>query len=206
MRVSAQRCGGDTARNRPRAVRRSTSRSPMGRASRSTLPVLAVGTMAWWSLILALLQAVIVPGRAELGEALPDGGGLHAADPQTGDGLGAASQGIDCVEEELTLPPSVTGVDHLGYVLPPQEGAQHVKLVPLVLGDGKPPALRQDGQLLQPPLGVVRAVGSGVCQLRQMPQAPAHQPAAPFQVSGPALIRPQDGGQTLGHRGLFGNH
>ena len=168
--------------------------------------MLAVGTMAWWSLTLALLQAVIVPGRAELGEALPDGGGLHAADPQTGDGLGAAGQGVDRAEDQLPLPPGVAGVDHLGHVLPPQEGAQHVKLVPLVPGDGKTPALRQDGQILQPPLGVVRVVGGGVRQLRQMPQAPAHQPAAALQITGPPLICPQDGGQRLGHRGLLGNH
>ena len=41
--------------------------------------------------------------------------------------------------------------------------------LPLVLGDGKPSVLLQDGQVLQPPLGVVRAIGSGVCRLRQVP-------------------------------------
>lgn len=38
-----------------------------------------------------------------------------------------------------------------------------------VLGDGKPSVLLQDGQVLQSPLGVVRAIGSGVCRLRQVP-------------------------------------
>ena len=69
MQVSAERQGGQTARSRPRDTSRSISRSPMGRASRSALPALAVGTTAWWSLTLALSQTC--PASTASGAATP---------------------------------------------------------------------------------------------------------------------------------------
>ena len=153
-----------------------------------------------------LMQPVILPSGAQMGKALPNGLVLHGGNPQPGDGLGAACQGIDRAENQLPLAARVAGIDHLGHVLPPKEGPQYVKLVPLVLGDGKPPALRQDGQVLLPPLGVGRVIRGGVRQLRQMPHTPAHQPAVSFQIPLPALSSPQHGGQTLGYRGLFRNY
>ena len=135
---------------------------------------------------------------AQVCKALPDGGILHAADPQPFHGLCATRQAVDRAEDQLTFSPGVAGVDYLGHVLPPQQGeqgAQHVKLIPFVLGDGKTPGLRQNGQVVIAPLGIVGVVGGGVRQPGQVPQAPAHQPAAAFQVAVFAGGSPQHGGQ-----------
>ena len=153
-----------------------------------------------------LVQPVIVRAGAQVFKALPDGGILHAADPQPFHGLLAARQAVDRAENQLALAPGVAGVDYLGHVLPPQQGPQHVKLIPLVLGDGEAPGLRQNGQVIIAPLGVVGVVGGGVRQPGQMPQAPGHQPTAALQVTVFAGSGPQHDGQGLGHRGLFSDH
>ena len=98
-------------------------------------------------------------------------------------GFGAARQAVDGAENQLTLAPGIAGVDYLGHVLPPQQGTQHVELIPLVLGDGEAPGLRQNGQVIIAPLGVVGVIGGGIRQPGQVPQAPAHQPAAALQVA-----------------------
>ena len=153
-----------------------------------------------------LVQPVIVRAGAQVGKALPDGGILHAGNPQPFHGLLAARQAVDRAENQLALAPGVAGVDYLGHVLPPQQGAQHVKLVPLILGDGKTPGFRQNGQVIIAPLGIVGVVGGGIRQPGQMPQAPAHQPAAALQVAVFAGSGPQHGGQGFCHRGLFSDH
>ena len=153
-----------------------------------------------------LVQPVIVRAGAQVGKALPDGGILHAADPQPFHGLLAARQAVDRAENQLALAPGVAGVDYLGHVLPPQQGPQHVKLIPLVLGDGEAPGLRQNGQVIIAPLGVVGVVGGGVRQPGQMPQAPGHQPTAALQVAVFAGSGPQHGGQGFCHRRLLSNY
>ena len=153
-----------------------------------------------------LVQPVIVRAGAQVGKALPDGGILHAADPQPFHGLLAARQAVDRAENQLALAPGVAGVDYLGHVLPPQQGPQHIELIPLVLGDGEAPGLRQNGQVIIAPLGVVGVVGGGVRQPGQMPQAPGHQPAAALQVAVFAGSGPQHGGQGFCHRRLLSNY
>ena len=92
-----------------------------------------------------LVQAVIVPAGTEVFKALPDGPVLHAGDPQPLHGLGASGQMVGGAEDQLPLPASVAGVHHLGHILPTQQGPQSVELALLVLADGKPPAVRQNG-------------------------------------------------------------
>ena len=115
------------------------------------------------------MQTVIVRTGAQVGKALPDGGILHAADPQPFHGLGAARQTVNGAENQFTLASRVAGVDHFGHVLPPQQGTQHIELFPLVLGDGKAPGLRQDWQVIVAPLGIVGIVDGGIGQPGQMP-------------------------------------
>ena len=153
-----------------------------------------------------LVQPVIVRAGAQVCKTLPDGGILHAADPQPFHGLLAARQAVDGAENQLALAPGVAGVDYLGHVLPPQQGPQHVELIPLVLGDGEAPGLRQNGQVIIAPLGIVGVVGGGVRQPGQVPQAPAHQPAAALQVAVFAGGSAQHDGQGFCHRGLFSDH
>ena len=142
-----------------------------------------------------LVQPVIVRTGAQVGKALPDGGILHAGDPQPAYGLGAARQTVDGAENQLTFAPGIAGVDHFGHVLPPQQGTQHIELIPFVLGDGEAPGLRQNRQVIIAPLGVVRVIGGGIGQPGQVPQAPAHQPAAALQVAVLSGGSAQHGGQ-----------
>ena len=114
-----------------------------------------------------LMQPIIVRAGAQLCKALPDGGILHAGNPQAFHGLLAARQAVDGAEDQLALAPGIAGVHHLGHVLPPQQGAQHIELIPLVLGDGKAPGLRQNGQVIIAPLGVVGVVGAARCPRHQ---------------------------------------
>ena len=153
-----------------------------------------------------LVQPVIVRAGAQVGKALPDGGILHAADPQPAYGLGAARQTVNDAENQLTFASRVAGVDHFGHVLPPQQGTQHIELIPFVLGDGEAPGLRQNRQVIITPLGVVRVIGGGIGQPGQVPQAPGHQPAVALQVSVSAGGSPQYCGQRLGDRGLLSNY
>ena len=153
-----------------------------------------------------LMQPVIVRAGAQVGKALPDGGILHAGNPQPFHGLLAARQAVDRAEDQLALAPGVAGVDYLGHVLPPQQGTQHIELIPFVLGDGEAPGLRQNRQVIIAPLGVVRVIGGGIGQPGQVPQAPAHQPAAALQVAVFAGSSAQHGGQGFCHRGLLSDH
>ena len=152
------------------------------------------------------MQPVVVRAGAQVCKALPDSGILHAGNPQAAYGLGAACQAVDRAEDQLPLAPGIAGVDHLGHIFPPQQGTQHIKLVPLILGDGEPPGLRQDGQIVVAPLGIVRVVGGGIRQPGQMPQAPAHQPAVAFQITVPAVRGPQHGSQRFCNRGFLRDH
>ena len=152
------------------------------------------------------MQPVIVRAGAQLCKALPDGGILHAGNPQPFHGLGTARQAVDGAEDKLALPPGVAGVDYLGHVLPPQQGAQHVELVPLILGDGKTPGFRQNGQVIIAPLGIVGIIGGGIRQPGQVPQAPGHQPAVALQVAVFVSSGPQHSGQGFCHRGLLSDH
>ena len=146
------------------------------------------------------MQPIIVRAGAQLCKALPDGGILHAGNPQAFHGLLAARQAVDGAEDQLALAPGIAGVHHLGHVLPPQQ------LIPLVLGDGKAPGLRQNGQVIIAPLGVVGVVGGGVRQPGQVPQAPGHQPTAALQVAVFAGSGPQHSGQGFCHRGLLSDY
>ena len=152
------------------------------------------------------MQTIIVRAGAQVGKALPDGGILHAGDPQPAYGLGAARQTVDGAENQLTFAPGIAGVDHLGHVLPPQQGTQHIELIPFVLGDGEAPGLRQNRQVIIAPLGVVRVIGGGIGQPGQVPQAPAHQPAAALQVTVFAGSSAQYSGQRICNRRFLGNY
>ena len=158
------------------------------------------------------MQAVIVAAGAEAVEALPDGAVLHAGNPQPFHRLGTARQMVGGAEDQLSLPACVTGVHHLRHILPAQQRPQDVELLPFILADGEPPAFRQDGQILPPPLVIVGVVDSRFGQPRQMADAPAYQPAVsrtPVAALHVALLPgcgPQHLGNTHSNRGLLRNH
>ena len=152
------------------------------------------------------MQPVIVRTGTQVCKTFPDGRILHTGNPEPFHRFGTARQAVDRAEDQFTLAPGVAGIDHLGHIFPPQQGTQHIKLVPLILGDGEPPGLRQDGQIIITPLGVVGIVGGRICQPSQVSQAPAHPPTVPLQVAVFAGGGPDYGGQTLGNGRFLSDH
>ena len=153
-----------------------------------------------------LMQGVIVPARFQVGEALPDGAVLHAGNPQPLHGLGTARQVVDRAEDQFALPPGVAGVDNLAHFLGAKQRPQGVEPLPLVRGDGQPPALRDDGQILVAPLLETLVIQGGVRKGHQMPDAPGHDVAVALQVALLPVGRPDHGGDAPGHAGFFCNY
>ena len=154
----------------------------------------------------SLIQGVVFRSRSQAGEALPDGGVLHRRNPEPLKRLFALALMVDEAEDQLALPSGVGGLHDGGDILPAHQLLQHLEL--LLGGHGHliPPLLRQDGQVLQPPLGVGLAVSLRLGQLHQMTYAPAHQIPAALQIA----VTPFRGAQYLAdalcHRGLLADH
>ena len=111
---------------------------------------------------------------------------------------------IDQAEDQLTLPPGVSGADDAVYVGPVHEFAQNIKLVFGRTAHKILPPLGQDGQIGAVPAVKARIIRPGRGQLHQVAHAPAHKVAAAFQVAVTAFGDAQGLGYGLGHRGLFG--
>ena len=140
-----------------------------------------------------------------MGESIPDGGILHAADPEPGKGLLAFALVIDEPENQLALPSGVGGADEAFHIRPGHEAAQDFKLL---LGSGRHqvlPLFGQNGQVSPVPSGEARVIAAGRGQLHQMADTPADEVAACFQVAFPALYAAQGFPDGLGGRGLFGD-
>ena len=113
---------------------------------------------------------------------------------------------VDQPEDQLALPSGVGGLHDGGDILPAHQFLQHLELLLGGRGHLVLPLLRQDGQVLQPPLGVGLAVSLRLGQLHQMAHAPAHDIPAALQVA----VTPFRGSQHLAdaprHRGLLADH
>ena len=115
-----------------------------------------------------------------------------------------------CKENGLSvIPPSQNKgmgcADQLGDALVLHESGQHLELLCFVLRDLKHPVLRNNGQIVIPPLSIPLIVGAGVCQLHQMTEAPRNDVIAALHVavlSGRCAQHLCDG---LGNAGLFSN-
>ena len=81
------------------------------------------------------MQAVIVAPRLKLLEAVADGIILHRRNPKPQNRLGASRKAVNRAEDQLTLAPSVAGVDHLCHILPAHQLPQNVKLLLLFRAD-----------------------------------------------------------------------
>ena len=129
-----------------------------------------------------LMQAVIVAPRLKLLEAVADGIILHRRNPKPQNRLGASRKAVNRAEDQLTLAPSVAGVDHLCHILPAHQLPQNVKLLLLFRADDEAERGRNDGQRRQRPFGIIGIVNGGVGQLCQMPKAPRHDIPAALQI------------------------
>ena len=152
------------------------------------------------------MQAVIVAPRLKLLEAAADGIILHGRNPKPQNRLGASRKAVNRAEDQLTLAPSVAGVDHFGHILPAHQLPQNVKLLLLVRTDDEAERGGDDGQRRQRPFGIIGIVNGGVGQLCQMPKAPRHNVPATLQIPVMPRLCAQHGGDALRHGGFFGDH
>ena len=139
-------------------------------------------------------------------KAFADGGFLHRGDPQPLHRLRTAAQVVDQPEDQFTLPARVGGAHDGFHPAVLHQSIQNVKLLFGVRQHPVLPLAGHDGQVGIVPLGILGVVGVGGGQLHQMADAPAHQPAASFQVAVPFLRGPQHLGDSSGHGRLFGDY
>ena len=151
------------------------------------------------------IEAVIFLTLPETIEALADSGILQRADPQTLEGFGASGFVVDQPEDQLTLASCIGCADQLGDALFLHESGQHLELLCFVLCDLEHPVLRNNGQIVIPPLGIPLIVGAGVCQLHQMTEAPRNDVIAALHIAVLAGSRAQHLCDGLGNAGLFSN-
>ena len=151
------------------------------------------------------IETVIFLAIPEMLEAFADGGVLQRADPQTLEGLGASGFVVDQPEDQLTLTPCIGCADKLSDTLVLHERGQHLELLCFVLRDLKHPVLRNNGQIVIPPLGIPLIIGTGVCQLHQMTETPRNDVIAALHVAVLAGRRAQSLCDGLGNAGLFSN-
>ena len=151
------------------------------------------------------IETVIFLAVPEMIEAFADGGVLQRADPQTLEGLGASGFVVDQPENQLTLASCIGCTDKLGDALVLHERGQHLELLCFVLRDLEHPVLRNNGQIVIPPLSIPLIVGAGVCQLHQMTEAPRNDVIAALHIAVLAGRRAQNLCDGLGNAGLFSN-
>lgn len=139
-----------------------------------------------------------------MGESIPDGGILHAADPEPGKGFLAFALVIDKSENQLALPSGIGGTDQAVHVRPGHEAAKDLKLL---LGSGRHqvlPCFGQNGQVCPGPFDQLGIVAPGRSQLHQMTDTPADEIVSSLQIAGPAFGDAQGLTNGLGCRGFFG--
>ena len=152
------------------------------------------------------IEIVVCAAVFERFEALADRRIFHRRDPQALHGLVAFVEQIDRAEDGFALAPGIAGIDDLAHVLPVHERVEQGKLLGFVSGNGILPALRQDGQIVVAPFGVLFIVGSGFGQFGQVPKTPGHDIAAAYKIAVLALIGTKNGGDGFSNRGLFRNY
>ena len=153
-----------------------------------------------------LVQRIIIRIRAQVCKALPDGGILHAGNPEPLYGFRAAGHLVDKAEDQFSLPACVGCGSHTVHIRAVEQGTQNFKLLFLLVRDNELPRLGQDGQILIPPFAVFFVVLASLGKGHQMPDAPADQIPATLPVAVLLFIGPDHGGNAAGNTGLFGDH
>ena len=153
-----------------------------------------------------LVQRIIIRIRAQVCKALPDGGILHAGNPEPLYGFRAAGHLVDKAEDQFSLPACVGCGSHTVHIRAVEQGTQNFKLLFLLVRDNELPRLGQDGQIFILPLAVFFIVLARLGKGHQMPDAPADQIPAALPIAGLLFSGPNHGGNAAGHTGFFGDH
>ena len=153
-----------------------------------------------------LVQSIVVRIWAQVCKALPDGGILHAGNPEPLHRFRAAGHLVNKTEDKFSLPACVGRSGHTVHIRAVEQSADNFKLLFLFVWDNELPRLGQDGQILIPPLAVFFIVLARFRKGYQMPDAPADQIPAALPVAVLLFIGPDHGSDAAGHTGLFGDH
>ena len=100
-----------------------------------------------------------------MGESFPDGGVLHAADPEAGKWFSAAALVVDEAENQLALPPGAGGADKAFHIRPGHEAAQDFKLIFGGTAHEVLPLFGHNGQVGPVPSGEALVIAAGWGQL-----------------------------------------
>ena len=153
-----------------------------------------------------LIQSIIIRIRAQVCKALPDGGILHAGNPEPLHRFCATGHLVDETENQFSLPACIGRGGHTVHIRAVEQRAHNFKLLFLFVRDNELPRLGQDGQILIPPFAVFFVVLASLGKGHQMPDAPADQIPAALPVAVLLFSGPDHGGDATGYTGLFGNY
>ena len=153
-----------------------------------------------------MIQSIIIRIRAQVCKALPDGGILHAGNPEPLYGFRAVGHLVDETENQFSLPACIGRGGHTVHIGAVEQGTQNFKLLFLLVRHDELPRLGQDGQILIPPLTVFFIVLARLGKGHQMPDAPADQITTALPIAGLLFSGPDHGGNAAGHTGFFGDH
>ena len=153
-----------------------------------------------------LIQSIIIRIRAQVCKALPDGGILHAGNPEPLHRFCAAGHLVDETENQFSLPACIGRGGHTVHIRAVEQRAHNFKLLFLFVRDNELPRLGQDGQIFILPLAVFFIVLARFRKGHQMPDAPADKIPAALPVAVLLFIGPDHDGNAAGNTGLFGNH
>ena len=153
-----------------------------------------------------LVQRIIIRIRAQVCKALPDGGILHAGNPEPLYGFRAAGHLVDEAEDKFSLPACVGRGGHTVHIGAVEQRAHNFKLLFLFVRDNELPRLGQDGQIFILPLAVFFIVLACFRKGHHMPDAPADKIPAALPIAVLLFSGPDHGGDAAGYTGLFGNH
>ena len=141
----------------------------------------------------------------QMGHALPDRFILHRGNPEALDRLAAPGEIIHVPEDQLSLAPGVTGVYDLRYVFPCHEAGENLELLHFFRAHNMTPFRRDDRQIPQIPRAVFCIVDRGVCKPGQVTEAPGNECVFALQISVPALLHAERGGDSLCYRRFLSN-
>ena len=153
-----------------------------------------------------MIQSIVIRIRAQVCKALPDGGILHAGNPEPLHRFRAAGHLVDETENQFSLPACIGRCGHTVHIGAVEQGADDFKLLFFLVRHDELPRLGQNGQIFILPLAVFFIVLARLGKGHQMPDAPADQIPTALPVAVLLFIGPDHGSNAAGHTGLFGNH
>ena len=153
-----------------------------------------------------MVQVLIIPARAEMGESLADRLVCHGRDPESLDGLFIPCLVQDPAGDKFSFAPGVSGDDDVGHILPKDLLFYSMILLRCLPDDDKLPVFREHGKGVHAPGLVLFSVFLGIGKRHQVPESPGDDIVLSFHINICFLSAAEDAGDIARHRRLFCNH